>query len=88
MKAILEKTWVRLLAMILFFLLSAGAALSLHLYNFALMDGWYRDDDSYTFADSNMAQAYVYDALAYVSRNLNWLKDPYNTTLGGYGGDA
>lgn len=87
MRAISEKLWVRVLALILFFLFSAGAYLSLYIYSFALRDGWYGKQD-YTFADSQIARVYTIDALSFVANNLIWLGDPGNETLGAYGGAA
>ncbi len=87
MRAAAEKRWVRLLALALFFLFSATAAASITLYRYALEDGWYGSED-FTFADTRMAQSYVRDALGFVVRNLQWLGDPDNADLGGYGGDA
>lgn len=87
MRTIVEKRWVRLLALALFFLFSAGAAVSIKLYSYALEDGWYSKED-YTFADTRMANNYVMDALRFVAQNLKWLGEPSNDSLGGYGGDA
>ncbi len=87
MRAFWEKRWVRLLALALFFLLSAGAMMSFCLYSFALQDGWYGKED-YTFADTAMARQYTLDALNFVSQNLAWLGDPGDETLGSYGGDG
>ena len=87
MKELVEKRWVRLLALALFFLFSLGAAISAKLYSYALEDGWYGSED-YTFADTRMARTYVMDALGFVARNLQWLGEPEDDSLGGYGGDA
>ncbi len=83
---LMEKLWVRLLALALFFLLSAGATLTLGLYRYVLQDGWFGDD--FTFADTNMARQYVLDALNFVAANVTWLEDPGNETLGSYAGSA
>ena len=83
----MEKVWVRLLALALFFLFSASAAVSIGLYGYALEDGWYADG-GVTFADTRMARSFVTDALGFVAQNLQWLGDPDNAGLGGYGGDA
>ncbi len=83
---LMEKLWVRLLALALFFLFSAGAVLTLGLYRYVLQDGWFGDD--FTFADTNMARDYVLDALNFVAANVTWLEDPGNETLGSYAGSA
>ena len=83
---LMEKLWVRLLALALFFLFSAGAVLTLGLYRYVLQDGWFGDD--FTFAETNMAREYVLDALNFVAANLTWLEDPTNDTLGSYAGSA
>ena len=77
----------RVLVMALFCLFSAAGVLSLYLYTYALEDGWYGKED-YTFADTRMCRAYTQDALNFVYRNLTWLGNPRDTSLGGYGGDA
>ena len=86
MKALVEKLWVRLLALALFFLFSAGGIMSVYLYRAMLEDGWF--GEGFTFADTRMAYSYVSDALAYVAKNLLWLGDPKDETLGRYAGDA
>ena len=86
MKRLVENLWVRLLALALSFLFSAGAVLAVGLYRYVLEDGWYGDD--FTFADTRMATNYVLDALYYVAQNLSWLEDPGNESLGTYAGNA
>lgn len=86
MRQLTENLWVRLLALALFFLFSAGAVLTLGLYRYVLEDGWFGED--FTFADTHMAESYVLDALNYIALNLNWLDDPGNESLGSYAGDA
>ena len=86
MRAVAEKLWVRLLALALFFLFSAGAVLTLGMYRYVLQDGWFGED--FTFAETHMAESYVLDALNYVAQNLDWLEDPGNESLGSYAGDA
>ncbi len=86
MRRLAENLWVRLLALALFFLFSAGAVLTLGLYRYVLEDGWFGED--FTFADTHMAESYVLDALNYIAVNLSWLEDPGNESLGSYAGDA
>ena len=87
MRNVTEKRWVRLLALALFFLFTAGAAVSINLYGYALEDGWYSRED-FTFADTRMARIFVMDALGFVANNLKWLGEPGDDSLGGYGGEA
>lgn len=86
MRRLVERLWVRLLALALFFLFSAGAVLTLGMYRYVLQDGWFGED--FTFADTHMAESYVLDALNYIAQNLSWLEDPGNESLGSYAGDA
>lgn len=86
MRRMVEKMWVRLLALALFFLFSAGAVLTLGMYRYVLQDGWFGED--FNFAGTNMARIYVLDALNYIAQNLSWLEDPGNESLGSYAGDA
>ncbi len=86
MRRLVERLWVRLLALALFFLFSAGAVLTLGMYRYVLQDGWFGED--FTFAETHMAESYVLDALNYIAQNLSWLEDPGNESLGSYAGDA
>ncbi len=87
MGALCGKTWIRVLALSLFFVSVTVSVLALSLYTFALKDGWY-GKDGFTFADSAFCRTYVNQNLYYVEQNIEWLGDPGDTSLGGYGGTA
>ena len=87
----MREMWFRALMMLLYCLAAAAGAVSLSLYNFALRDGWYGENNAvrgFGFQDSQLCRYYVQDCLYAVQRNLLWLEDPTNETLGGYGGAA
>ena len=86
MRAVMEKLWFRLLMLVLFLVSTAVALLSASMFRYMLVDGWFTDD--FQFEDSSLCVDYVSECLFYVSANLNWLKDPSSTELGGYGGEA
>lgn len=87
MVSLFEKVWIRMLALVLFFVSLAAAMIALPLYTQALGDGWYGKED-FTFADSELCRSYVIQNLRYIKENIEWLGDPTDTSLGNYGGAA
>ena len=88
MRTLMREMWFRALMMLLYCLCVAAGAISLNLYNFALQDGWYREQGEMGFEDSRLCSQYVWLCLNSVEQNLRWLEDPTSDTLGGYGGKA
>ena len=89
MRTLMREMWFRALMLLMYCLCVAAGALSLDLYNFALEDGWYRaNSEDFGFQNSILCERYINDCLYAVQRNLLWLEDPTNETLGGYGGRA
>ena len=88
MRTLMREMWFRALMMLLYCLCVAAGAISLNLYNFALQDGWYREQGEMGFEDSRLCSQYVTLCLNSVEQNLLWLEDPTSDTLGGYGGKA
>ncbi len=88
MRTLMREMWFRALMMLLYCLCVAAGAISLNLYNFALQDGWYREQGEMGFEDSRLCSQYVTLCLNSVEQNLLWLEDPASDTLGGYGGKA
>ena len=88
MRTLMREMWFRALMMLLYCLCVAAGAISLNLYNFALQDGWYREEGEMGFEDSRLCSQYVTICLNSVEQNLRWLEDPTSDTLGGYGGKA
>ncbi len=89
MRPLMEKIWVRALALILFCVFSLSAMVFFWVYSFALEDGWYsRDTDQFSFTDTGMCQSYIQECLRYVRDTIIWLDDPTSTTLNTYGGRA
>ena len=89
MRTLMREMWFRALMLLMYCLCVAAGAVSLNLYNFALEDGWYRaNSEDFGFQNSILCERYISDCLYAVQRNLEWLEDPTNETLGGYGGRA
>lgn len=90
MKGFVQKRWVRVLALILFFVFLALSAAASGLFFYGRMEDWYHiqpDDDS-GFAGTYACHSFVYTGLDYVVSNVTWLEDLTLDDLGSYMGPA
>lgn len=87
MTCLLDKKSLRITAFLLAFLFLAIAALGLSIVQYGVEDRWYRPD-TVSFEDTIGCEAYIYDALAYIERNMSWLPESQWDTLGSYAGNA
>lgn len=87
MTSLLDKKILRIISLVLAFLFLTVGALGLSIVEYGLEDLWYRPD-TVSFEDTRGCEIYVYDALYYIERNMEWLPETQWDTLGSYAGSA
>lgn len=88
MRSLMQKTWFRILMLAIYCCCAAGAVVAGKLFHYILQDGWFSDQDNFGFPQTSLCYSYVDDCLRHVFDNLQWLRTPASTHLGGWGGKS